>query len=270
MKFAEDYRKRRDALDEAIENGYLSPREAKRQEENLATFQGYPEDANLARLARARERRRRSVMGKIIRAGRPAPSIRTLPTTSPLPPRGFEHVGGWVDEAWRIFEQMPRQRDRLTPEQRAELDGLTTQVREQVDARLAAAGAIVPGEPLIGVDPAGGEPLVFERDGRGIPRLLVGDRKPFDFKAAVERFTDQFPEHDVVNQTIRDLIREQDRKMLAAWTEMRALLPDPPEGKAWFPVIETEEPTTPDWGNLSSNDHRIVVTQRLRAELREA
>lgn len=172
---------------------------------------------------RTQERHRRSVMGKIIRAGRPAPSIRALPTTSPLGPRGFETTAGWVDET----------------------HGLRT---------------------ILGFDPARptGIPVVGQVASDNTIRL-VGERqpKPFDFRAYTQRFGAQFPEHDRVNQMIREATDEWNRDMLAKWEEMLANLPEPPEGMAWHPVVETES-------EVDLDRLRNEIRYSIRAVLREA
>lgn len=155
---------------------------------------------------RATERHRRSVMGKIIRAGRPAPSVRVLPTASPLPPRGPRMMAPvWIDEP-------------------------------------VAYDDFLRDAPIMGIDPAGGSAVIANRLAGGAIQI-VGERqpKPFDRREYEGRFVEQFPEHDETNRLIRKAIDGWNRDALAAWEKMLPSLPTPPEGMAWFPTMEIDD-----------------------------
>jgi hypothetical protein len=179
---------------------------------------------------RARERHRRSVAGKIIRAGRPAPSIRVLPTASPLSRRGPEMGPVWIDEAVNFFDTLPESPVRA---------------------------------PMIGIDPAGGGHALFERADNDTIQI-IGDRqpKPFDRRVYEGRFAEQFPEHDETNRLIREAIDGWNRDALAAWEKMLPSLPTPPEGMAWFPTMEIKDQV--DFDSL-----RAHITYRIKPELRD-
>lgn len=89
------------------------------------------------------------------------------------------------------------------------------------------------------------------------PAPVMRHKPPFNFREVAP------PPNSRIDDAVHEHMLEFDRKLLVEWEAMLDMLPDPPEGKAWFPVTEMNDQV--EW-----DLNRATITYRLRPELRDA